>query len=232
MQEPNAFFKNLLKMAGKNFVNIIFGDSKKNNDKAIIYFFSIIVGILLFVGADSIKVLLRTNFGNKSISRIRIAIASILFFSWSGFCFLIGIIPSDFDATDILNINGGRASFVLVGVFYLIMSIAVGFIGFRERILSFSSKKSEYNEGDSIFFGYLQNHGITIETIQIKLEPFIIFIIGLVLSAINFMFGIPILICGFSLFIYQIFEYYVVSHDRIYQNLNKGRKNQDFTEAS
>jgi hypothetical protein len=235
MQEPHDVFKTMLKMAGENYRKSQHGKLGDNEAaKASSTFQLLLLGILLFVGADAMKVLFRTNFGSKSISLLRIGIASLIFFLWGVICLAIAMFIKNQRAIDFFLLNGGQPALYIIAVFYFVLSFSVFRIGSVERSISKQSERFIYDPGISLLFGYLVSAGFSELKVQMMVEPFFIFSVGIALSCINLFLGVPIVICGISLLAYELYEKYFLGTDHIYQTLkNKGfQQDKNFSEVS
>ena len=83
MQHPNELVKSLGGMAVEKTAKSIFMDDKDPRKKSMQNeIMLILLVLLLFVGAEGMKILLRTNFGSKSISMLRIGLCALIFFLW------------------------------------------------------------------------------------------------------------------------------------------------------
>ena len=232
MQHPNDLVRNLGGKVVENTAKSILMDSKDPRKKQMASEVQIMLLILLLlVGAEGMKILLRTNFGSKSISMLRIGLCSLIFFLWGAIP--LGVFIADFyengsGFNTFLANSGGVFSMVIVAVFYWTLAFRVFSLGAKERTMSKVSNKFIYDSGDSVLFGYLMDKGVSKKAIQIGIEPLFVIGIGFLLGSFNLLLGLPIIVCGVSLILYQVYESIVVGADSIYHVLQtKGIYNDD-----
>lgn len=239
MRDNNKDFQNLGAMGVEKFVNASFGNDKDpNKGKDEMLMMIIATAMILFVGAEGMRVLLRTNFGRSSISRLRIGLFSLVFY-------LLGIVPLVIIFNFLAQIMNGEevipvASFTVISgclvlltgtAIYWTMATLAWKAGLKERDLSYQSQAYPMYGGDSILFGYLIKRGVSKNVVQCLIEPAFVSAIGFFLSGIYI--GIPIFLCGISLFLYQCYEYYKLRNSPIEQTLySKGfSQSNSFTEV-
>ena len=123
---------------------------------------------------------------------------------------------------------------VLVALFYWTLAVRILMLGAKERAMSKLSDRFIFDSGDSVFFGYLENYGVSKKTIQLGIEPLCIIGIGFLLGGINVLLGAPIIVCGISLILYQVYESFVIGNDSIYQVLqtNGVHTDENYSEVS
>lgn len=160
----------------------------------------VILAILLFVGAEAVKVVFRTNFGSKSINPYKLVLCAACFLAMG--LFSISVIYEN----EFLISNFGLFSFIATGIFYIFLSLFILIKGFRQKKnAERSSDFSEY-EGNSYILSFLADEGWPQKKIKTLAEPLLCIAVGFFFSPINPFLGIPIIFCGLSVWLYQVIE--------------------------
>ena len=144
------FSEGLLRYSLDAFV----GTGNKSRGHNMLFILVIILALFIFIallyaGAETVKLLLRNNFGNKGISVTRVGISVVAFFALSYFCFTI---YSDFYYE--YEVYGSQESFLFASILFL----SVGLIVAIKAILARTQDNEVYSpiyKGDSNILSFL-----------------------------------------------------------------------------
>ncbi|RAJ89908.1 hypothetical protein LX87_05597 [Larkinella arboricola] len=201
MKQPNDMFNDLVGQASKSFIDSF---NEKNN-AAQTRLFLAVAGILVFVGAEVVKVVFRKNFGREGLSLTRVILSficlliiSILFFS------------------DILDDEiGSKASNIFMGVLYGSIAFYTLIAGVKEWKISHDPKRLPKNyknvpedyKGSSTLLSFLLDEGWKQSAVQNFIEPITIILVAIGLTLVNLVAGIPLAFCAVSIWLYQLAEF-------------------------
>ncbi|OLY95601.1 hypothetical protein SAMN05444008_1307 [Cnuella takakiae] len=177
-----------------------------------------VVAIFAFVGVEPMKVIYRKNFGYGGINPLCLAVSCFLFL-------ILGLIsigvaiggvfsPSKTDdAAMFYQTEGGSIAFMLIGLLYIWIAKYAFSKGWKDYKLSKKSTKPLGYLGDSVLLEPLRKEGWSQERIQWVAEPLATILIGICICLFNIFGGIPIIICGLSLWVYSIIDYFFLRDD-------------------
>jgi hypothetical protein len=153
-----------------------------------------LLGILLFAGAEAVKIVFRRNFGRRGVHLGRIIISFLAF---------IGISIIAFSAmnsqTEFATSTGSSDAHFITGMLYIVFALYILVQGNQvQRIAKNSTKLSEHT-GDSYLLGFLSRDKWSQDTIQIFFEPFTVLAIGIFFCFFDLIGGIPIIFCAISI---------------------------------
>jgi hypothetical protein len=159
------------------------------------------IALLAVIGEEGVQVIFRKNFGKKGLSPFRIVACSILLGVISFLSF-----KSFFDI-DFRFVEANSTTFVLSGIFYLIFALLIlikGFVAIKEAE---DSKEHPEFAGDSELLSFLvKENKSNQQRVQLLEEPVLVLAIGVLISSINFLWGLPLVYCAFSVWINKIVE--------------------------
>jgi len=195
-------------LVGKAINEGINSTNEKNNSAAIRLFLAL-AGILLFVGAEAVKIVYRKNFGIKGFSMFRLIICFL--------CFLgIGIACISFGLGDELNGRDfwfmSKGSFVVCGAAYIVLAFYVIRKGILERIKA--SKNQLYTDfgGEPDLLRILLEYGWSNNRIKYLAEPVYTLLLGVLLALYNPMAAIPIIFCAISVWLHAVLEFFFLQN--------------------
>lgn len=184
-------------LSGSFFKYLIDSEDDKNKS-AQTRLMLVAIAILAFVGVEAVKVVFRKNFGSKGLSLFRVILSAVAFIllAW-----LALEMMADPDAAEV----GTQASFKYAAGFYVLFALYILVKGIIEKVKPNSSVHAQYR-GDSILLGFLMKAGWSQAKVQNLAEPLFTFAIGLFLSAVNPIWGLPIVFCAISVWLHLIME--------------------------
>ncbi|MFK7979271.1 MAG: hypothetical protein AB8G86_04780 [Saprospiraceae bacterium] len=159
---------------------------------------------LLFIygGVETIKLVFRNNFGKKGLHLWK---ALLAIFAFGLIAYLAFDIYQSYDLEP-LPFVAPKNSFLYTAIFYailtLFLSIKLG-VEFRKRV---DNNHHDSYRGDSTILGFLEESGWEQSKIQNAAEPLLILAIGIFLSPLNLLLGIPLIICALSFWIHYAYE--------------------------
>ncbi len=189
-------------LIGKALNEGINSTNEKNNSAAIRLFLAV-AGILLFVGAEAVKIVYRKNFGIKGINMFRLIICFLCFLGIGILCISVGLSGEmenkGYWFTD--------SSFVVCGAAYVILSFYLLRKGILERIKA--TRNQVYTEftGEPDLLNFLKEYGWSRNKIQYLAEPGYTLILGIVLAAYNPLAAIPVVFCAISVWAHAVLEF-------------------------
>jgi hypothetical protein len=180
----------------------VIGTGGKDEGKAngaIVQIFIALGGLLLVGGTEPLKVLLRRGIGKFALGIGSVIVASIFYGLYSYFLLSLGHKQEYQDES--------YATWLFAGAtFYLCLSIGVLICGLMEY---FNSINSNYR-GDSIFFGFLLSKSISQRVIWSVIEPITCLLIGVLLSLLHPLIGLPVAITSLSFLFNELYRAYRV----------------------
>lgn len=213
------------------------GDLNNRNKKDDMLIF-IVLGLILIVATEPLKVLLRRNIGKLSISMPRLVVACILYLIWAVIIFAI-IADGKFQQFRIGLLAGV--------VFYFLLSLFILILGVKEYSVAkmrYNQNKSEILQhlyrGDSVFFVNRINKskGQDLTKIWLKTEPSFCFWTGLLLTIVPafihpifLMLGAPLLVSSLSFWFnewFQINNVWDVQFKKILREMQKNTQQQHY----
>ena len=224
MHNSNDLFGLLLRIILKNTFNPNHSgnpnDKKAENELTLAA-----IGILAFVGADAMKVIFRANFGSQGLSLFRVVLAFIAFLMVAA----SGIICFGDPEFDLDPRLGSHESYIIVSIFYVFLAFYVLIKGIKHKKGSSTLNIHPDYAGDSILLsGLIKKDGWSQRSVQNWAEPFFILTLGGLLTAINFMWGIPIIFCALSIWAHQIAGY-VLGWDTVSKKMQQhGYRKDDY----
>lgn len=182
------------------------GPTKGRNDELTIL---LVLSLMLIVGTEPFKILLRRNIGKLSISMGRIVLSFFLFLIWGG---IVAFIASEIAKDD--AVYSGLIAVWLSTKLLWTTSICYGafaFIVLIAGVIKYSKANSRFNSdpefrhpeihifrGDSLIFkGNLNKKG-SYESIWVVKEPILCFAISIGLTVFNVFLGFPLLLTSIS----------------------------------
>lgn len=190
-QLSGSFFNNSFKSITNN---------KDNASKVRMIVFAIV--LLTYVGVEAVRIIFRSNFGRKGIGIWQFIISIIVFvaitvFSYNSY--------SSFD--NYMADYGSETSFFYTAIFYFGLSIFLLVKGIVEIRKKGKTTKSDSYRGDSILLGFLSESGWNQAKIQNLAEPLLVLAIGVSLSPINLLLGLPLIISAISVWVHYLYDY-------------------------
>lgn len=191
---------------GKGIFDSLAADSKDQGrqNQAVMTIFLALLAILVVVGTEPFKVLLRKNIGKFALGIGCIIVAGLVYIS-------IGVLLIKADL-------GFRASnkdiFLAGGFFYIILGAGVLICGIKE----YFKGRQDFYRGDSTVFGFLIEKGTRQERIWTVYEPLSCILIGGILYLLHPFIGLPILITAISFLfneLYNVRRRSVIEQDKI-----------------
>lgn len=196
MRESNDVFDRL----GRSFLSLMLEstDSKKEGGETKL----ILIGVALFsyLGNEVIKVVFRQNFGSNGLSLLKSILASLSFVLWAIIALLI--IKND---SEELSWVGNQTTLNITFGTYIVLAIFV--------IVKAVAQKAKPNEranpnyrGDSKLLSFLMKEGWSQAKVQNMAEPASVLALGVFLSAISLMLGLPLVFCALSVWLHSLIE--------------------------
>lgn len=168
-----------------DLIRYTFSDDKNDKDKDNKFLFALLC-VLLIVGAESVKVLLRKNIGKYAID-IPMLIGAVLAFSFLSLLML--------STKDRIN----PQSYVVTGYVFAIIAIATAIMGIVQLYRADKAGNLTDYVGDSYILGFLAKEKLwTQNRIQLVAEPLFILSLGISFSFFNLYGGIAIMFCALS----------------------------------
>lgn len=200
-----SFFKNFLKALEES-------DSKDKNGFKVVYIYVLLgaIALLTYVGVDVVKIIFRKNFGRKGFNLFKVILGAIAFgaIAWVNFDFSTSENPTMGD------ISFSPSVLFITAIFYGIVTLYLLAKGIMEKMRNVKTIHEAYR-GDSIYFDFLVNEGWSPAKVQNVAEPLTLLGLGVFLSAVNPFWGVPLIFCALSVWVYLLFEkFYGISHVR------------------
>lgn len=209
MSKPNDFFLNMIGEAYRTQKEI---EKQKNtylpngqrpkvdpalDDKILV----LMLGIIAMVGVEPLKVIFRKNFGKKGIKVLTLLIACFAFFVIGIVILMMGIKNKNLPTGSL----DGQISYIITGLFYIILCF---FVLIKAILLIRDAKHINQDyKGDSHLLRFMASKWWSRERIQGIAEPFYTIAFGICFSLnVNILGGLPIVVCGLSLWGYMIME--------------------------
>jgi hypothetical protein len=160
------------------------------------------IALLAVIGEEGVQVIFRKNFGEKGLNPFRV-VACSLFFGLVSFTAFMSVAET---ASHLFE--GSPTTFILTGIFYLILALVTLIKGFRAMKEAENSSKPIDFAGESDLLSFLaEERGWWNQPrIQNLAEPGFILVLGFFLSAINLLWGIPLIYCAVSVWINKVVE--------------------------
>ena len=191
-------------LVGKALNEGINSTNEKNNSAAIRLALAL-TGILLFVGAEAVKVFFRKNFGQKGMNIYQLIIAFLCFLILGIVCTEHYLFPEKFDMNVGMDVT--ESSFLVVGVFY----ITLAFYLIRKGVIEFiKAKKSQNNidfKGEPDVLKVLELNGWSQNKIRYLGEPGYTLLLAVVLFLYNPIGSIPLAVCAVSVWGHAVLEF-------------------------
>lgn len=188
------------------------------------------LGLLAFVGADALMVVFRKNFGARGLSLFRVVLAFLAF----GILSVAGYVLSRPDSA-IDPRFGTRPTYLVASVFYALFGLYVLVMGIRHRRESARLPDLHlYYTGDShLLDSLVTKSGWSQANVQTWAEPLLTLAIGGLLTAVNLLWGLPLVFCALSIWGRQIVGY-VIGGNPVNERIQRqGYRNSqdDFTQT-
>ncbi|MCW5921441.1 MAG: hypothetical protein KIS77_03800 [Saprospiraceae bacterium] len=161
----------------------------------------VILAMLAFVGEEAVQVIFRRNFGPGGLSGLRIVVCFILFELIAVIFFLLNLY-----ADGSSKIIGSPESFAWAGVFYFILGFIVLRNGLKGIAKARNSNRPYKFVGESAVLSFLKKDGWSENKIQNLAEPILTLAVGIFLSFINILWGIPIIYCALSVWACMVMD--------------------------
>jgi len=207
---------NLLGAAASSAGNNLISNTRKDGDNpAAIKLFLNLLLILILVGSEGIKVIFRNNFGKHGINLFRLVLCACCFagiaylasnnFHWNLSQAIIGRTNynNQFAHTysPIKNQNNITFACHSISIIYALLAAFIFIKGIISYIKASKEKPDSNYKGDSYLLGFLEDYGYSQERIQFLVEPLYVIFIGALLSLYLPKSGIPLIFCGFSIWV-------------------------------
>lgn len=179
-------------------------DSKDNGkqNKAALTIVLAFIAILMVVGTEPLKVLLRNRIGKFALGIVSITISGMVYL-------LLGYLY--YENLDVISKSDLEKKLLLSGaLFYIFIGMGTLYCGITEY---FRSTPDMYR-GESVFFRSLIAKGVKREFIWTVVEPFSCIFVSLLLVLLHPLIGLPLLITSMS-FLFN--EWYNVSRKPVVQ---------------
>lgn len=219
----------------KETLEVVFQDNKKVAPPRKVPIELIVLGLILIVGTEPLKVVLRRNIGKLSISMPRTAVASILYIVWAAMMIGLGFGVEKLKPFSLIFTAGGILYF-LFGMLALLSGLGHYFRAKRIYHETPADFSTHLYRGESKYFGHLLAKGHSQERIWVVVEPRACFITGLILTALPIfihpalsMLGAPILVSSISFWFnewYQVNNVWNVQAKKIYKEQVKQSQQQ------
>ena len=188
-----------------SFLNYAFnGLMSEKDDKSKKIAMLLAIVIFAYAGVEAVKLIFRNNFGAKGLDIWRLVLSFGAFIG-------IGLIAfndySTYGEYEYLADYGSKNSFLITTILYSVLALYIlvkGIIEVRKR--STNSVLSSYR-GDSTILSFLKDSGWSQSKIQNFAEPLLVLAIGIFLSPINFLLGLPLVFCAISVWIHFGYEW-------------------------
>lgn len=198
-----------------------------------------LTAIFAFVGTEPVKVIYRKNFGFGGINLLCLIISCFFFLVLGVISLIVGIAALLGSFTDSKEYNfiqgeGGGISFLIVGLLYIQIARYSFFKGLKDIKESKSSIKPVGYLGDSALLSGLKKEGWSQDKIQWVAEPLLTILIGVCICLFNILGGIPIILCGLSLWVYLFIDHFFLQDDlneTVNRMNNQARKNENFNDV-
>lgn len=193
MHNQNSIFELLFRIFLNNQFTPKKANEKDNHAQNVAMLAAL--GMLAFVGFDAIKVVFRNDFGSRGFNLFRVILAALAFLILSG----VGLHLATSD-TYIDPVVGSRFTFALAGIFYMTAAFYLLVLGFKKKKISRQNQfiHPDY-EGDSSLLGFLvKEKGWKQINVQLIAEPVLVLSIGITLSLVNLLWGLPLVVCALS----------------------------------
>lgn len=161
--------------------------------------------VLVLTGTDTVKVLHRKNPGTGELSYLRLFL-NVLIFGGLGYYCLNSQESAELFFSRYTQIDS--FAIAVVGWFYTILALVVLFFGIGQKLKADSKinrnnptaedEQRSYYPGESEFFSYLVDAGMSRQTVRTVIEPLSIASVGALMFAFNPVLGIPLLLCAAS----------------------------------
>ncbi len=192
MKNDDDIFKGLVGQALKTAPDA----TNEKNNSAIIRLSLAILGILAYLGVEAIKVTFRSNFGREGMNLFKVILSSLVFG-------VISYCAFNFEEFDLVGL-GTPLSFKVTGFFYALWAVFVLLKGFYENSKAQATTHfPPHYQGDSNLLGFLVDDNWSQSRVQAIAEPLLTFGLGVFLSAVNLVWGLPIVFCAISVWIHQ-----------------------------
>ena len=181
---------------------------EKDNGRAlrfVIFLGILAILILILTGTETIKIIHRKKQGASEVSYLRLFLNALAFGALGYYCLNN---PGEAEWFFSRYVKIDDFAIQVVGWFYTILALVVLFFGIGQKIRADSkssrnnlTKEDElrnYYPGDSEFFGYLVEAGMSRQLVRNFIEPFSILAIAALLFAFNPLLGFPLVLCAIS----------------------------------
>lgn len=189
----------ILKKGASSLIGAMAADTKDKSKKnqTEIELALAFLALIAVVGTEPLKVLLRRNVGKSALGIYSIVIASILYGICA--CFMC----ANAGSSD-LHSNFGEPLFVAGGFFYGLLAIGTLVCGSIE----YSKAKDNVSDyrGDSVFFGFLLDRGVSQKKVWTRYEPLTCIAISLFLMLLHPFIGLPLLVTSISFLFNEWFK--------------------------
>lgn len=196
MKNSEDVFKNL---SGSLFRYAIESTNERNNS-AVFRLLLVLIGIFSFIGVEAVKVIYRSNFGKNGLSLFRAILSSILF----AVIAYLSIIASNGNF-DSLSKLGSKPTFQVTAIFYGFLSLYILVKSFYQKLKPNENIHPNYR-GDSTILGFLMKSSLSQASVQNFAEPLSMLALGIFFSAVNFLWGLPLVFCAISVWLHLLME--------------------------
>lgn len=192
-----SFTKNLLRLFEEE------GRSDNKSGFKVVYVYVLFgaLALLIYVGVDIVKLLFRSNFGKKGFSFLKAFLGSIAF---GGLAWLNYDLAST-GSTSLFDEGDNTKIYYATSIFYGIVATYILIKAIYEKIQSNKIANIAYR-GDSTVLSFLIKGGWTQSKVQNLAEPLLILAMGVFFSGLNLFWGLPLVFCAISVWVYMIAE--------------------------
>lgn len=185
---------------GGSFFKYLIDSTDEKNKSAQTRLLLFGLGILAFVGVEAVKVVFRKNFGSKGLSLTKIILSSIVFGGLAWFSYNYWQNPDEISSD-----MGSEISFEIATFFYGFLGVFILIRGIIQKAKP--NEKVHYNyRGDSGLLGFLVKDGWSQAKVQNFAEPLFVLALGVFLSAVNLVLGVPLMFCAVSVWLHMLME--------------------------
>lgn len=197
MKNSDDVFESL----GGSFFKYLIDSTDDKNKSAQMRLMLVAMAILAFVGVEAVKVIFRNNFGSKGLSLFRVILSAIAFGVITGVSYTMWM-----ENSSDMREFGSPMSFIMTACFYALLTIFVLVKGIVQKTKKPNDEVHPQYRGDSVLLGFLMKEGWSQAKVQNLGEPLLTLALGIFLSAVNLIWGIPIIFCAISVWLHLIME--------------------------
>lgn len=163
-----------------------------------------LLGLLIVIATEPMKLVLRENIGKLSFSFHRLLAACVLYFLYGLMLLALFCTISFYESHSKYYLWWNSYAVLVAASFYMIFPIVILIKGMRERATGFEQEKSVPDaayliyRGDSYFFKKALKDGVEPKVVWAKREPAICLAISVVATVANPFLGLPLLCTSIS----------------------------------